>query len=419
MKIMMSGRIVFMLCWLFLSALSDGAYSQQSGSSGGNTNNNSGTNTATPLPKDVPILIPITPTVSFPPREIQPIFVSGNVMQEDGSPPPYGAIIEMDCGGTKTREAIVTPNGRFSFQYGGSRKLSDLVPDASDSTAHINDEAAIYWSPISSGSGSKIETTTPLNIRLSGCDLRAQLPGYRSSAIRLNGATLTSVNEAGGIVIYPVDRARGTSVSAANLLAPPKAKSLLKQAAKAYKKEKYDDTERLMKSAIEIYPNYVDAWVQLGKLYQQQHRFKEAQEALKKAEETDPLFVIPHVQMCWVFANEQRWLELAEKSENALTLDPVAYPELYYLSALAQYNLRHFEGAEKRARQAKLRDTFHQYPSIHLILANIFELKNNMAGLKEELRNYLSEAPNASDVSLVRKRLKGITEKAALESGTH
>jgi hypothetical protein len=407
-------RKLLVLCLLLISIFSERAYSQQSGSSGGSANNKPGNSTPSQPNQDPPIIVPVMPAFTLPPREIHPIFISGNVMQEDGSPPPNNAIIEMDCGGTKTREATVSPNGRFSFQYGGSRKFRELVPDAADSNALVPDDDAIYWSPMSSGSGGKIETTTPLNIRLSGCDLRAQLTGYRSSFIRLDGTVLTSVNEVGSIVVYPESRVRGTAVSAANLSAPKKAKSLLKQADKIYKKGKLDDTERLLKSAIEIYPKFIDAWVQLGSLYQKQHRFKDAQEALKKGMEIDPLFVVPHVRMCWVLADQKEWPELAKAAESALTLDPVSYPELYYLSALAQYNLKSFAEAEKRASQAKLRDTFHLYPQIHLILANISEMRRNLSASKEELRNYLRYAPNAPDASDVRKRLDGIIEKASL-----
>jgi hypothetical protein len=421
MDFMISGRNIFAVCLFFLSALSNSAYSQQNGSSGGSTGSNSGTSTTVPERKEPTIVNPIirTDTGRLPPREIQPIFISGNVMQEDGSEPPDGSIIEMDCGWTKTREAVVSPNGRFSFQYGGGRRFREIVPDASESNSYSKDEETNYWGPGGNANTSGEDKRIPLNMKLSGCDLRAQLSGYRSSSIRLNATMLTTVNEVGSIVIYPLDRIRGTSVSTANLLAPKKAKSLLNQAAKAFKKERYGDAERLMKSAIEIYPKYVEAWMLIGKFYQHQERFKEAEEALKSAEEIDPFFVNPQVQMCWVFANEKKWSELAEKSENALNLDPVTYPELYYLSALAHYNIQGFDQAEKRAGQAKLRDTLHQYPKIHLILANIFEAKNSLGASKEELRSYLLYAPNASDAPLIRKRMSGISEKAALQSEAH
>jgi tetratricopeptide (TPR) repeat protein len=415
MKYRISGRIILALCLLLCGDFFERAYSQQNGSSGSDAGGGSGKEGPPTPPQVIPIISPTVP-IKLPPREIQPIFISGNVMQEDGSFPPNGAMIEMDCGGTKTREAMVTPNGRFSFQYGGSRKFSDLVPDAGDSNAYINDEASIYWSPVKSGEGAKIETTTPLNIRLSGCDLRAQLAGYRSSFIRLNGTVLTSVNEVGSIILYPEDKVRGTSISAVNLLAPKKAKSLLKQAAKAVKKQKPDEAERLLKSATEIYPRYIDAWVQLGTLYQKRRLFDEAYNAFKKAVAIDPLFVVPHIRMCWAYADEKNWRELAAAAERALVLDPVSYPELYFLSAIAHYNLQNFVKAEKRAGQSKLRDTYHYYPKTHLILANIFENKNDWAASKEELGNYLRFAPNASDALLVRKRLKGITDKAALQS---
>jgi tetratricopeptide (TPR) repeat protein len=416
MEIMISVRIIIAMFLFSMAGICSNAFSQQNGSSAGSTGNNTGANATPAARRDPPMLIPSVPTPSsLPPKEIQPIFISGNVMQEDGSFPPDGSIIEMDCGWKKTREAAVSPNGRFSFQYGGSRRFREIVPDASESNFLTKDDDQIYWSPTEKDGTSSANRLSSLNMKLSGCDLRAQLSGYRSSSIRLNGTMLTTVNEVGSIVIYPLDRIRGASVSAANLLAPKKAKSLLNQARKAIRKSKYEEAENLMKAAIELYPQYVDAWVDMGVFYQQQKRRNEAEEALKKAEQIDRLFVRPHVQMCWFLAGEKRWSELADKAEQTLTLDPVSFPDLYYLSAMAHYNLRDLDQAEKRAGQAKLRDTLHQYPQVHIILANIYESKHSLMLAKEELRNYLLYAPqDVSNVAQIRKRLEKVTEKAAL-----
>ena len=97
-----------------------------SGSSGGTTQPK--------IPPPVPPIIttprenraPQTPTVP----EI--IYIAGSVMQEDGSPPPFGTVIELDCGDTITREATVDSTGGYGFQVGSTHRIGRVMPDASD-----------------------------------------------------------------------------------------------------------------------------------------------------------------------------------------------------------------------------------------------------------------------------------------------
>ena len=383
-----------------------GAFGQQSGTTTGTSGSTTTPNAPTTTPPKVapPPVTVSPPSLELPQREIHPIFISGMVIREDGSAPPFGFIIEMDCGGSKTREAIVSSNGHFAFQYGGARKFSDIVPDASDGMGYLRDEDSLYWSPTRTGS-SKIETTTPLYIRLSGCDLRAQLSGYRSSVLRLNGATLTSVNEVGWIVVYPIERIQGTVVSAASLSASKTARKFLERAQKAFQKEKFEECEDLLKDAIAEHPNYGEAWLLRGQLYQRQQQFAKAREFLEKAIETDAHYVTPYAQLGWLFSLEQMWLESADITEKALSLDPVNFPDAYYLNALANYNLKNWGQALKRAEQTIRRDSDHQYPKAHLILANIYSLKKDPVNARSEMMKYLKYAPNAPDAQLVRARL--------------
>ncbi|MDI9612201.1 MAG: hypothetical protein QM330_03925 [Acidobacteriota bacterium] len=354
-----------------------------------------------PRPGDFP-----APDFRRPPREIQSIFLSGNVMREDGSPPPFGTIIELDCGTFKTREASVGPNGYFGFQYGGAQRFSSIVPDASEGNGYINDADMIYWNPMKSSADSRVETTTPLHLRLSGCDLRAQIAGYRSSSITLNATNLTRVNTLGTIIVYPLERVRGTVVSAASLLVPGKAKDLLKRARKALEKGNDREGEALLREALAGYEAYGEAWLELGKLQQQRRRYPEARAAYGRAIAADALYVPPYVALGWLEALEQRWAEAADIIEKALDLDPVSFTEAYYLSAMAHYNVGDYDRAGKRAEQTILRDSTHQFPKIHLVQANLFSLQRDAEAADEAMRLYLRYAPDAPEAEQVRARLE-------------
>jgi tetratricopeptide (TPR) repeat protein len=208
-------------------------------------------------------------------------------MQEDGTPPPPGAVIEMDCGGSLKRKAEVSLDGRFGFQLEDTRGLSQMLPDASEGTQYTFDREFVGEAP---------ETRFPVRPQTAlvfsgwtGCDLRARLNGYRSSILRLDGGSMAGFNEMGTIVIYPIGRVRGSAVSATSLLAPKTAKKSVEQAKKALQKKEFDKAESHLKSAVTLYPQYGEAWLRLGQLYQNQGRNEEAREAYRKAREADAL----------------------------------------------------------------------------------------------------------------------------------
>ena len=62
---------------------------------------------------------PPDPSTSPPPQnmELTPdlIIISGRVIKDDGSPPPFGTVIERDCGGAVIKEELVDSNGNFNF----------------------------------------------------------------------------------------------------------------------------------------------------------------------------------------------------------------------------------------------------------------------------------------------------------------
>jgi tetratricopeptide (TPR) repeat protein len=376
------------------------ALAQQGGATGG---------TSVPAAKE-----PSRPTVINTPRELPRIpqrvppliFITGKVIQEDGTPPPFGTVIELDCRGSVTREALVNTNGSFSFQLGDPNRLGSVTPDASE---RIGDSPFSEDLSIKGSYESMFPSTTQAGrypSRIMGCELRAQMSGYRSTAIRIDAAPQQGQNEIGTILVYRTERIVGTTVSATNLLAPKAARKSVEKARKALQKDKFDDAEKLLKSALDIYPRYGEAWSELGVLYLRRNQNEAARTAILKAMETDKMFVKPYIQIGWLASIEQKWQEAADYTEMALELDPITYPDMYYLNSLANYNLNKLDLAEKRARQEQRLDPRYRFPQVFLILANIYAMKNNSEGTILEMRNYLKHAPNAPNADLIRLRLQ-------------
>src|SRR5262245_46551784 len=112
-------------------------------------------------------------TISIP----QPIFLSGRVALEDGSPLPEAVVIQSVCNGVAHSEGYTDSKGYFGIELGSNR---GVIQDASEFNTGNNN-------PNSSGNMGR---TTPSNSpmgsgalgmerRYLGCDLQAKLAGYR------------------------------------------------------------------------------------------------------------------------------------------------------------------------------------------------------------------------------------------------
>jgi tetratricopeptide (TPR) repeat protein len=393
---------------LFLWAFLPYASAQQ-GSTGGST----GTATTAPR-RDVAPSRPTYPsTQASPQTQQQPpaqmIFLSGSVVRDDGSAPPYGAVIELDCGGSITREAIVGLNGRFSFQIGGDNRFGQVFPDASQRMDSYPNEMD---SITRESSGSGFSGSMPQRYkRVLGCELRAQLSGYRSTSLYIKEEPMSGPNELGTIVVYSRDRVLGNMVSLTNLLAPKAAKKSLEQGQKAVSKQRFSEAEAHFKSAIQEYPKYAEAWFDLGLIYEHQERPDKANEAYSEAVKADKLYVRPYVRQAYLAYARQNWREAADLAEKALALDPVTLVESYFVSALSNLNIGELDLAEKRAREGQRMDFSKRFPQFYLILANVFMLRQDTAGSARELRSYLRFAPNASNANLVRSRLQKLEDQ--------
>ena len=161
---------------------------------------------------------------------------------------------------------------------------------------------------------------------LTGCALRAALKGYKSSSIELGTAPVSMILNVGTIVVFPNEKVQqDATVSTISLRAPKAAKKALEKARAALQKDRAGDSEKHLKSAIALYPQYGDAWFELGKLYQNQRRIDDARNAYSNAIECDRLFVTPYVWLGLLSAAEQRWQETADLTERALDLDPASF----------------------------------------------------------------------------------------------
>ena len=351
-----------------------------------------------------------TPTVSIP----QPIFISGRVMMEDGTPPPDPVVIETVCNGSPHGEGYTDTKGYFSIELGAR---NGMMQDASEFSS-FNRAGASGMPSMGSGS-SGFGGSESSERKYMGCDLQAKLTGYRSQTVPLAGRRAMDNPDIGIILLHRNGPAEeGKTISAVSLAAPKDAKKAYEKGLDAIKKKKFDDAQKNFEKAVEVYPKYSAAWYELGMLQAGQGKMDMARKYFDTALEHDPKFVKPYLQISILELQSQKWRNLADVTDKLVKLDPFDYPQAFFFNSVANYNLQNFEAAEKSALAAERLDTRHVIPKVSHILGMLLAMKKDYAGAAEHFKAYLKFAPTAEDAPKVRSQLAEVEKISAASAAS-
>jgi tetratricopeptide (TPR) repeat protein len=380
------------------------AFSQSGGQTGGSTGGGSTTRSA-PAPR------PSTPQQRQP-EERRPVFLSGRVVLDDGTPPQERVSIERVCNGRVRRETYSDSQGHFSMQLGAEMQVfQDATVGSSFDSMRGMGMGESNSSPSSMATGPANAGVTTRD--LMGCELRASLPGFRSDSISLAGRQLFDNPDVGTIVLHRIGKVEGTRISVTTLKAPKDAKKAYERGTNLLKKKKSAEAAEEFAKAVAIYPKFADALVQMGEIYNDQGREEEAATAFQQAIDADPQLIPPYFHLALIAGRKQDWKRMAELSERALALNAYEYPAAYYFNAVANYNLQKLDVAEKNARAARRLDSQYHIPRIDLVLANILLRHNDYAGAATQLRSFLKYVPSGDDATMARQLLGQTESKLA------
>ncbi len=368
---------------------------------------------------NVPVIVPDIPQQPpVPPpspedQQLAPdmIIISGRVVQEDGSPPPFGTIVERDCGGVVIKEQLVDSNGNFNFVVGDMHRASSLFPDATENFS--TDSAVTGGTGVHSQRNQQRMLKRNYPEDMAVCVVQARYTGYQSTIARLGIGQTRGYMDVGTIVIYPLTRAKRTVVSTADLMIPDRARKDLEKGREAFADNEFDKAEKHYKSAIVKYPQYSDAWIELGWLYQEKDQYEQARNAYKEALNLDKSYVNPYLRLAQLSAMEEKWDETESYTREALELNATSFPQAYFLDALAKYNLNKLDSAEESVRKGINLDQENKFPKMQLVLANILAKKMDPYGSMRAMLRYLEVEPNASNADYIRllvKKYEKITE---------
>jgi tetratricopeptide (TPR) repeat protein len=348
------------------------------------------------------------PPPAVPQQNPEPIFVTGRVMSDDGLPFSDPVAIESVCDGASHTEGFTDSKGGFGFRLGDPN--SGVMQDASVSS--MEDFFGAPNVQTQSGSSTPI-FITPKRLMLANCEIRARLPGYRSDTINLGSRRALDNPNVGTLMLHKLSAASGNVISVTSLAAPKDSRAAFEKGRQALKKNKLDDAQTDFEKAARIYPAYAAAWYELGKLATDRGQFDAGLQSFQAAIRADPKYVQPYVSVSAIQAVEKQWPQLAETTGALLRLAPYGYPQAYYLNALANYNLRNADAAEKSAREAKRLDAQGRFPRSWQLLGVILVNRRAFPEAAEQMRQYLSFAPQAPDAAAVRAELSQLEALSA------
>lgn len=319
----------------------------------------------------------------------RPLYLSGKVVLEDGSPPPAPALVELRCADQRQPQYYTDRKGNFNFRVGG--EPSRTVADSQRATPST---------PVgASGSDRSF-------VSLTNCELEAALPGYMSSKIFLGRRSVFESSDVGTIVLRPVAKGEGLFVSVNTLSAPEDAKKAYERAEKELQKEKPNAKKALkdLEKAVAEYPQFSAAWHLIGKIRFAENNADAAKDAYEKAASTDPKFVLPLLSLASLELQTQRMAQASEAAGRALKLAPGLGEANYYL-AVAEMSLGNMTSAEAAIQAVHASNEATRFPRTHFMLGNILAQKGDVKGAVSEFRKFLDAEPGSRAAEAVKAQL--------------
>lgn len=192
-------------------------------------------------------------------------------------------------------------------------------------------------------------------------------------------------------------------ISAQQLAVPFKATRKYAQAQERLSKHDIPGAAKLVKEALEVFPDFMAAWNFLGVLAFQDHDLHQAEQYFGRAHQVEPQAYEPVVNLGGVLLAEGRPQEALSYNMKALSLRPndvLASAQ----TGLSYYQLGEFAEALPYFEYTKAVDPAH-FTLPQLYLASIHERSGNALAARLELEDLLARHPDDPNAALVRKRL--------------
>ena len=344
------------------------------------------------------------------PEMERPIYLTGKVIYDDGSPGDTSVQVELVCSG-RVRRQVYAFNGFFTLEVTQTNPHLTVV-DASVSSRDlfgtINSESQDALARMMAAGGERAPSVRSADsgANLMGCELRAAQPGFQSDVIPLSIVRPLDNPDVGVIVLHRAGSITGTTTSVTSMAAPKKAKKAYRSALKEIRKKNVNHEKAAgeLEKATVLYPEYATAWELLGQIRLAQSDEPGARQAFESAVAGDPNYIRPNLVMMELEVQKQNWDEVSKWSSRVTELNPYLVSAHYY-RGVARINLKQIDLAEESFQ--KVRDSYKgdEFPYASYMLGYIRANRGEFESAASELRHFLKIKGEASEVDLIKGHL--------------
>jgi tetratricopeptide (TPR) repeat protein len=303
-------------------------------------------------------------------------YLVGNVSVAGGALPWDPIPLTVTCNGKPRFTSTTDPKGNFV-----------IAPVKTDDSAIGNRD-----------------TKTKLAAQFVGCVVQAALPGFDSSAITIANRNMLDDPNIGTITLKREDTSAGAAVSSTTASAPKDATKAFEKARTELLDGKPDRAQKDLERAVQVYPQFAEAWYQLGRI-QEVSKKGDAENSYTKAIAADPKFVLPYQQLAPMAAQAGKWKELVDYTSHELELNPRGNPQTSYYNALGNLKTGKMDVAETSAEKAFAMDPLHTAPNTEQLLAVILVGKRDYAGALNHLRSSLTYVPPGPNADVIKQQV--------------
>jgi tetratricopeptide (TPR) repeat protein len=167
--------------------------------------------------------------------------------------------------------------------------------------------------------------------------LTVSAPGFET----LSTPAISETDGANGLTIHMQPSVAATTrmrasntVGLKSLQIPPAARSELVRFLRQAEKKDWQKSLASLHKAVEIYPDYVDAWVNMGTVYMQLNEFERAEGAFRQALGIEPQNPLIHRKLGYLYLAQSSWeraLGELVSSESLNRVDPLTQAYLGYV----------------------------------------------------------------------------------------
>jgi len=140
---------------------------------------------------------------------------------------------------------------------------------------------------------------------------------------------------------------------------------------------------------------------------------RSAREAYRKAITADGNYVNPYERLYLMAYAQSQWDEVITQTEKVMHLNPFDFPGAYYVNAVANYQLKKYDAAEKSARESTKLKGKQTEPRSFFVLGLTLAQKGDFSAASDSLKVFLKTAPPGTNLESAQKVLADVDRFAS------